>query len=65
MEWLQLGMSVPNAGGVSRMALVLWVLCTPVQFIVASVFYRDAYFALRNKSPDMSVLIVLGKSIIA
>ena len=42
-----------------------WVqlaLATPVQFIIGRQFYKGAYKALRNKSANMDVLVVLGTS---
>jgi len=38
------------------------VLATPIQFIAGARFYREAYYALKNKCTNMSVLIVLGTS---
>ncbi|PKJ52814.1 heavy metal translocating P-type ATPase [Bacillus sp. SN10] len=38
------------------------VLATPVQFIIGGQFYVGAYKALRNKSANMDVLVVLGTS---
>ncbi len=38
------------------------VLATPVQFFIGYRFYRNAYFALRAKSPNMDVLIAMGTS---
>ena len=37
-------------------------LATPVQFGAGWVFYRDAYFNLRTRSANMSVLVALGTS---
>ncbi len=37
-------------------------LATPIQFVAGAQFYRDAYYALKNKSANMSVLVVLGTS---
>jgi len=37
-----------------------FVLATPVQFIAGANFYREAYIALRGRSANMSVLVVLG-----
>ena len=37
-------------------------LATPVQFIAGWTFYRDAYFNLRSRNANMSVLVVLGTS---
>ena len=42
-----------------------WVqlsFATPVQFIIGFPFYKSAFKALKNKSADMSVLVVLGTS---
>ncbi len=41
---------------------VYWVLSTPVQFIVAWPFYRNAYTALRVGAANMDVLVTLGTS---
>src|SRR5690554_748138 len=38
------------------------IMATPVQFIIGFRFYRNAYYALRAKSPNMDVLIALGTS---
>ena len=48
-----------------KMLMNPWVqlaLATPVQFIVGKQFYVGAYKALRNKSANMDVLVVLGTS---
>ncbi|MDD4665700.1 MAG: heavy metal translocating P-type ATPase [Clostridia bacterium] len=37
-------------------------LATPIQFIAGAQFYREAYYALKNRSANMSVLVVLGTS---
>jgi len=42
--------------------LLLFVLTTPIQFIVGWHFYKGAYVALKNKIADMNVLIVLSTS---
>ncbi|TSC68223.1 MAG: copper-translocating P-type ATPase CopA [Parcubacteria group bacterium Gr01-1014_66] len=39
-----------------------WVLSTPVQFIIAWPFYRNATTAVRVGSANMDVLVVLGTS---
>jgi Cu+-exporting ATPase len=36
------------------------ILATPVQFIIGYRFYKNAYYALRAKSPNMDVLIAMG-----
>lgn len=41
---------------------VQWGLATPVQFWIGWTFYKGAYFALRNKSANMDVLVALGTS---
>jgi Cu+-exporting ATPase len=38
------------------------LLATPVQFIIGAQFYISAYKAVRNKSANMDVLVVLGTS---
>jgi Cu+-exporting ATPase len=42
--------------------LILFILATPVQFIVASDIYRSAFVALKNKSANMDSLIAIGTS---
>jgi P-type Cu+ transporter len=42
--------------------LTQWILATPVQFVAGWQFYRDAYFTLRSRGANMSVLVVLGTS---
>ncbi|MFZ5946254.1 MAG: heavy metal translocating P-type ATPase [Bacillota bacterium] len=36
------------------------MLATPIQFIAGAQFYKDAYYALKNKSANMAVLVALG-----
>jgi Cu+-exporting ATPase len=38
------------------------IVATPVQFIIGFRFYKNAYHALRAKSPNMDVLIAMGTS---
>lgn len=38
------------------------IIATPVQFIIGFRFYRGAYYALKSKSPNMDVLVVMGTS---
>lgn len=40
--------------------VLLFVLATPVQFVVGAIFYKGAWAALKNKSTNMDTLIVLG-----
>ncbi len=37
-------------------------LATPIQFVAGAQFYKDSYYALKNKSANMSVLVALGTS---
>ncbi|MDD4334310.1 MAG: heavy metal translocating P-type ATPase [Desulfotomaculaceae bacterium] len=39
-----------------------FALATPIQLVAGAGFYRDAYIALRGRSANMSVLVVLGTS---
>ena len=39
-----------------------WALATPVQFGIGWTFYKGAFYALRNKSANMDVLVALGTS---
>jgi Cu+-exporting ATPase len=41
---------------------IYWVLSTPIQFVIAWPFYRNAYTAVRVGSANMDVLVVLGTS---
>lgn len=41
---------------------VQWALATPVQFWIGATFYKGAYYALKNKSANMDVLVALGTS---
>ena len=41
---------------------ILWILATPIQFIVGAQFYRGAFQALKNWSANMDSLIALGTS---
>lgn len=42
--------------------LLLFVLATPVHFIVGHNFFVGAYKALRNRNPNMDVLVAIGTS---
>jgi Cu+-exporting ATPase len=41
---------------------ILFFLATPVHFLVGHSFFLGAYKALRNKNPNMDVLVTLGTS---
>ncbi|MEM2146078.1 MAG: copper ion binding protein, partial [Candidatus Jordarchaeaceae archaeon] len=43
--------------------VLLFLLTTPVQFIGGYQFYRGSYYALRNKTANMDVLIAMGTSV--
>ncbi|NLE77037.1 MAG: copper ion binding protein, partial [Chloroflexi bacterium] len=42
--------------------VLLWLLATPVQFIIGWQFYRGAYKSLRSGVANMDVLIAMGSS---
>ncbi len=39
---------------------IYWILSTPIQFVIAWPFYRNAYSAIRIGAANMDVLVVLG-----
>ncbi|KAM4555012.1 copper-transporting ATPase 1 isoform 1-T1 [Odontesthes bonariensis] len=49
--------------GLSIMNLLSFIFCVPVQFIGGRYFYVQAYKALKHKSANMDVLIVLATTI--
>jgi P-type Cu+ transporter len=40
--------------------LILFILATPVQFIIGSQFYRGAWIAFKNRTANMDTLIAVG-----
>jgi P-type Cu+ transporter len=54
MAWMMQWMSMRGWN------LVMLLLATPVQFGPGYRFYRQAYHSLRNRSPDMNVLVATG-----
>jgi len=54
MVLMQIGIEVPYA------PFILFLLATPVQFIVGRQFYAGAWAALRNKTASMDTLIAVG-----
>jgi Cu+-exporting ATPase len=55
-SFLFIGYSLPH------IAIVLFLLATPVQFYVGAMFYKGAWAALRNSTANMDSLIALGTS---
>uniref|UniRef100_A0A8C7IDT1 P-type Cu(+) transporter n=1 Tax=Oncorhynchus kisutch TaxID=8019 RepID=A0A8C7IDT1_ONCKI len=49
--------------GLSIMNLILFLFCVPVQFIGARNFYTHAYKALKHKTTNMDVLVMLATSV--
>ena len=49
--------------GLNLENLLMFLFCTPVQFIAGKHFYKQAYFALRERTTNMDVLIALATSI--
>ncbi|HID17103.1 TPA: heavy metal translocating P-type ATPase, partial [Candidatus Bathyarchaeota archaeon] len=54
-SWLKISPILPNK-------TFLFLLATPVQFVVGWAFYVGAYKGLRNKSANMDTLIAMGTS---
>jgi Cu+-exporting ATPase len=52
----------PWVPGFLQNPLVLWVLATPVQFLLGARFYRGAWGAFRHRAADMNTLIAVGTS---
>lgn len=48
--------------GLSIANFMLWVLTTPVQFVIGKKFYVNAYKALKRGAANMDVLVALGTS---
>lgn len=56
MVFMWMGIEVPYE------SYILWLLATPVQFIVGAQFYKGTWAALKNKSANMDTLVALGTS---
>ncbi|MBR9700437.1 copper-translocating P-type ATPase [Candidatus Woesearchaeota archaeon] len=50
------GTEIPGA------MVLLFVLATPVQFLIGGQFYKGAWLALKNRSANMDTLIAMGTS---
>jgi Cu+-exporting ATPase len=53
-------MMMPVYNSFTRNALIMWILSSPIQFGVGSIFYKSAYKGLRARSANMSLLIAIG-----
>lgn len=56
-----LGLDIPALSFLHNAYFQL-AIATPVQFVIGARFYKHAFYALRAKSPNMDVLIVMGTS---
>ncbi|CAM9299244.1 unnamed protein product, partial [Ectocarpus fasciculatus] len=64
-HWLQVFMfweGPPIVGGISLCDLVMFLLATPVQFVVGRRFYRAAWMGVKHGSLGMDALVVMGTS---
>jgi len=60
--WALLPFTLPTISIDNFIPLLLFFLATPVHFIVGHDFFVGAYKALRNKNPNMDVLVAIGTS---
>jgi P-type Cu+ transporter len=56
MVFMWIGIDIPGRD------YILWMLATPVQFVIGYEFYRGAWMALKNKTANMDTLIAVGTS---
>ncbi|MGD9131238.1 MAG: heavy metal translocating P-type ATPase [Candidatus Bathyarchaeota archaeon] len=61
-NWRFLPFTLPTLPIDNFIPLLLFVLSTPVHFIVGHSFFVGAYKALRNRNPNMDVLVTIGTS---
>lgn len=56
--------AAPNAALTHRLHSGWWqlIVSAPVQFVIGWRFYKGAFLSLKNKSPNMDVLVALGTS---
>jgi Cu+-exporting ATPase len=59
-NWNMLSLNFPPIN--EYIPLIIFLFATPVQFIVGSSFYIGAYKALRNRNPNMDVLVAMSTS---
>jgi len=59
-NWKMLSFSLPPID--ASIPLILFFFATPVQFIVGRDFFVGAYKALRNRNPNMDVLVAMSTS---
>ena len=59
-NWKMLSLTLPPID--AYIPLILFFLATPVQFIVGRDFFVGAYKALRNRNPNMDVLVAMSTS---
>lgn len=52
----------PIVGGISLCDFVMFLLATPVQFVVGRRFYRAAWMGVKHGSLGMDALVVMGTS---
>jgi copper ion binding protein len=54
---------VANIAGTTWLALLLWILATPVQFYAGHCFHMDAWNGLRHRVWGMSFLVSMGTNV--
>ena len=59
-NWTMLSLSFPPID--AYIPIIIFLFATPVQFIVGYNFYIGAYKALRNRNPNMDVLVAMSTS---
>jgi Cu+-exporting ATPase len=59
-NWKMLSLSFPPID--AHIPLIIFFLATPVQFIVGRDFFIGAYKALKNRNPNMDVLVAMSTS---
>jgi len=59
-NWKMLSFSFPPID--AYLPIIIFLFATPVQFIVGRDFYVGAYKALRNRNPNMDVLVAMSTS---